>query len=256
MSTKTQTRSVCFTVDFEGMTDRVREFWMERKYAYAVNLLVRGFHQSETNALRILAGELRMIDAPEGKPGVDGSLAPDAWKAPGGTFYPNPRFGLVYAEAALGRYLAEDENAKLRDQLHDLVDSIVDEENTSVARRLPIDDFLDKQDALEKRLNVPVLKPDRTFKSDMGWILPNGHFYAAEHPMEHIAIAAKLGKQTERDAELAGWVKLCRDMYRTLHIFAEDKPTQKQLDTLFDWVQKDTERRDEVYREFMERYKA
>lgn len=43
-------------------------------------------------------------------------------------------------------------------------------------------------------------KPDNTLKAEMGWILPDGKFYACLTPMEHIWLADQFGL-SETDAE-------------------------------------------------------
>lgn len=66
---------------------------------------------------------------------------------------------------------------------------------------------------------------------------PDGKFYACLTRMEHIWLAKQFGK-TEKEAEEAGWIKINLGLMNDINILHFKKPTQKQLDTLFDWCQK------------------
>lgn len=63
--------------------------------------------------------------------------------------------------------------------------------------------------------------------------------------MEHIWLAGKLGK-TEEEAESAGWVK-CSCAMLGIYVISKIKPTQKQLDTVFDWMMAKEYERKEAY---------
>jgi hypothetical protein len=222
-----------FTVDFDGMTMRVREFWAECKYGYVMKVLRDGFNQSEENAQKILAGKMRMADAPDGKPGVDGTLLPDSWTPAdmGDPFYPDPMLGVAYAEAAYARHLAETENKRLRGDVDRLVREAEERENPTPTLA---EKFIDAQLSLEKRA-LP--KPERPPKSANGWLLPNGKFYPCENMMEHIWLADKLGK-TEAQAEDLGWVKVGKGLMG-YHVLSKRPPTQTQVNRLYEWIEVD-----------------
>ncbi len=86
-------------------------------------------------------------------------------------------------------------------------------------------------------------------KYKQGWVLPDGKFYPCLVSMEHIWLANKLGK-TEKEAENAGWMKISYSVIG-IYVICMKKPTQKQLNTLFDWVEVSESRR-EAYNLFME----
>lgn len=245
------TATLCFRVNFEGMTRNVRDFWAERKYAYALEVVRDGFNQTEERALRILAGELKMIDAPGGREGIDGTLAPDNWKPEKGLFYPNPTLGIAYAEAALGRHIAEVENRSLREQLEGITEAEIRKERDEKR----VAEFVAKERDKDRRTEQKQV-PDRTLKADYGWLLPDGKFYACKSVMEHIWLASVLREQTtgnaERDAEKGGWIKIGKSG-NDVYVFVERAPTQRQIDTLFDWSHKKPSRK-RAFDDFMERW--
>lgn len=254
---RTPAGTMHFTVDFDGMTLRVREFWAERKYAYAVKVLVDGFNQTEENALLILAGKKRMADHPEGRKGIDGTLIDDEWNPSdiGNPFYPSPLLGVPYAEAAQARHVAEVENAKLREELDGLLGA---HERAEREKRI-VDEFVAKERDKEER-SQQKQKPDRTFKSDWGWLLPNGNFFACKGEMEHIWLASVLREQldkiydgnAERAAERGGWIKIGVHS-GSMYAFADERPTQRQLDTLFDYAEAKPSRA-KGFKTFLERW--
>lgn len=235
---------VHFTVDFDGLTNRAREFWAERKYAFALHeFLCKGCNLSEEKAKLLLAGRLKMAQLPGGKMGVDGTLVKDTWRPDSTTFYPNPMMGVEYANTAVARYLAETEVRKLRKDLAYAVDEIA--RLTAPPQKTTVDRFIERQMELEKR---PTPKPDTTYKSNMAWVLPDGKFYPCKNSMEHIWLAERLGK-TEKEAEESGWVKISHTVFG-LYIFSQ-KRTQRQMDTLFAWMQADEVMRKRAYDEWM-----
>ena len=91
------------------------------------------------------------------------------------------------------------------------------------------------------RDNREAPKPTKDFKKyKQGWVMPDGKFYPCLTSMEHIWLADKLGK-TEKEAEEAGWIKVSYAMLG-IYVGCFRKATQKQLDTLFDWMQGSPER--------------
>ncbi len=80
-------------------------------------------------------------------------------------------------------------------------------------------------------------KPDRKLTAKMGWVLPDGKFYACLTPMEHIWLASQFGL-TESQAEQSGWIKISVDFIGKTFIHKFSDPTQKQINTVFDWCEK------------------
>ena len=82
------------------------------------------------------------------------------------------------------------------------------------------------------------VKPDSKLIAEMGWVLPDGKFYACLTKMEHIWLASQFGL-TETQAEQAGWVKITEDFVGARFIHQGKIPaTQKQINTVFDWCEK------------------
>lgn len=142
----------------------------------------------------------------------------------------------------VGDIKGEDEFASLETMVSAITNSVTTQEKDQkelAARWSPttatnIDVYLAHERELSER---PAPKPDSTVSADDGWITPDGKFYPCGY-MEHVWLADKLGKE-EREAEKAGWVKISHGLEGKLYIHkGEREPTQKQLDTLFDWCQK------------------
>jgi len=55
--------------------------------------------------------------------------------------------------------------------------------------------------------------------------------------MEHVWLASQFSL-SEKAAEQAGWIKINHGLLNETNILHFEPPTQKQLDTLFDWCQK------------------
>lgn len=94
------TATLCFRVDFSGMTERCREFWAEGKYEHAYKVLEEGFNLSRDQATSVIKGEMKLADDPDGHPGIDGMLLSDSWKPcdSGFGFYPEAGNPLATAE--------------------------------------------------------------------------------------------------------------------------------------------------------------
>lgn len=104
-----------FRVDFEGLTRMVREYWAEGSYTLATSILTDSGIPINV-AHDIIRGKLKMIQDPEGKPGVDGAIDDDNW-SPDESYsymgkYPDPDwFRLIHRYGTEGlkdlRYAAE-----------------------------------------------------------------------------------------------------------------------------------------------------
>lgn len=100
-----------------------------------------------------------------------------------------------------------------------------------------VDEYIKHQLELDK---APKPKHDQTFSIPTGWILPNGKFYGCGW-MDHGYISYEVSKLDPEQAQKKGWIKITHPLSQpnNLKIYYGDKePTQKQLDTLFDWQQK------------------
>jgi hypothetical protein len=260
--------SVTFRVDFDGMTDRVREFWAEGKYQHAMNVIEQGFNLTRAQATEVLNGRKRFAQAPGGKPGLEGVLVDDAWspKTAGFDFYPDATCPVMAAECLR----LQRENDTLKEKLVNaamnasLREEEIQGEVTALRTRVATarmqlrsprsfgEVLLDRMLSLDKR---PTPGPDRTFKSGNGWVTRDGKFYPCENSMEHIWLADRLGK-TEKQAEEAGWVKLCEPMF-DVFIFSSKGPTQRQINTVFDWAANQGRRAgaERAAKEWLERWK-
>ena len=253
-----------FRVDFAGVTELARQFWAERQYVKAFEFLEDGFGFTKEQSAALLAGKLRMAQDPQGTEGCDGLLVADSWdfKSEGYLIYPDPTAGPALAE----------ENSKLKEEIEDLSRQlhshkeallVVDGKPTrrkftdiiyDLAPPIPGESFEERVQRqnfamgaqiqakeFEKHLltqdSKPTPKPTVNYKEfGNGWVLPNGKFYPCDTPMLHIWLAERLGK-TEKQAEDCGWVKLSTSV-AGIRVYSKQKPSQKQLDVVFDWAQK------------------
>ncbi|KKL78179.1 hypothetical protein LCGC14_2027400 [marine sediment metagenome] len=75
-----------------------------------------------------------------------------------------------------------------------------------------------------------------------GWITETGIYIPCTKPLQHIELAFKYSGQDEKTVEQWGWLKigqkLTGDYKWDIHLVG--CPTQKQLDTLWDWVNAET----------------
>jgi hypothetical protein len=72
---------------------------------------------------------------------------------------------------------------------------------------------------------------------DYGWIDPKGKFYPC-HLCEHIAIAEDVLKSDEQTLERKGYIKITGSIFSNeilIFYFAKGKPTQKQIDTVYNY---------------------
>lgn len=102
-----------------------------------------------------------------------------------------------------------------------------------------VDEFIKRQIELD---HMPKPEPDTTFSRPLGWIILTGKFYSCEW-MEHDWLASKIGNSPNMDKTMAhnfGWIQITHPMNQPRNfqvIYGAKEPTQKQLDTLFDWEQ-------------------
>lgn len=112
------------------------------------------------------------------------------------------------------------------------------------------DEFMENTLAITKR-ETP--KPTTDYTSEWGgWVLPDGKFYEALNYMEHISLCGAIADKSEEECEKLGWIKITKDTPNKPLIQAGNrtKPTQKQIDTLWDWTSND-EKRISAYKDFM-----
>jgi hypothetical protein len=273
-----------FTVDFDGLTRIVRDFWAEHEFDRAIQIMTRSGIPVET-AHDVIRGKKRMAQDPEGKPGVDGTILVDDWKPNLGVCmfgqYPDPddlpkiaKRGMKAQDDLLttrirdAQQVASDikdalsnfdtiEAARLLDIFEAIPadatkhvemnlnrswirecaqNSLRDRARKEAGIKSPVEAFVAHQLEMDKR---PKPKPTRDFSSDNGWVLPGGAFYALKGPMEHIWAAGAIGGLTEKEAEEKGWIKVSLSALGGFYIINHTRPTQKQIDTLFDWAQAD-----------------
>lgn len=85
----------------------------------------------------------------------------------------------------------------------------------------------------QERPPSPPPPAEREISGDNGWLSPEGKFYRCAYS-EHVSLASRLGFD-ELKLERLGWLKI-QDGRVVYPIDAgEHKPTQAQLDLLFDW---------------------
>lgn len=90
------------------------------------------------------------------------------------------------------------------------------------------------------------LELDPTMTSKCGWLLPDGRYFACGQ-YEHIGVAENIlqtgglaieGMNAEKIAEDRGWIKIAVSAFGAdLGVVCSKKPTQKQLNKLFDFCQ-------------------
>jgi hypothetical protein len=78
-------------------------------------------------------------------------------------------------------------------------------------------------------------EPQYSINHPMGWLSPDGRFYQCGY-MEHLYLIERLGFD-DQAAEKAGWIKINGDRpYSRYHIDGTGaRPTQRQIDLIFDW---------------------
>lgn len=82
--------NVYFKINFEGLTQRIREYWAEGSYSLALSIMVEsGIPIGDAH--NIIRGKLKMVQDPNGVEGVSGILVDDDWQ---------PNLGICY----MGKY--------------------------------------------------------------------------------------------------------------------------------------------------------
>ena len=73
------TELLYFRVDFDFLTRQLRDFWAEGSYKHAIDFgLSCGINKEHVE--EVIRGKMKMIQDPNGKDGVDGTLEVDDWK--------------------------------------------------------------------------------------------------------------------------------------------------------------------------------
>lgn len=260
-----KTQTVHFTVDPTGLTRLVREMWAEGSYDKCLNLLAATKHGEPLPIAvqyEIIRGKKRFALF-NGDPDSF-CIEADDWKPGAGSRYPDPEPSKLAAWLKEQSRLETDrEMARiLRGRgIEDDIDDEGEPRRTITAPKMMkrfagFDSLDDMNHAMLMKRNIPTIdetvaamhsrderdgkkpRPDLTLSAEMGWLLPDGKYYACLTKMEHVWLAAQFGK-TEAQAEYAGWIKTTKDLMGERHIFKGKRdPTQSQLNTLFDWCEK------------------
>ena len=97
-------------------------------------------------------------------------------------------------------------------------------------------DTAELMDRLNEKDDVdPRPEPNQDTSAQHGWLAPTGEFYPCRY-WQHVALIDSLGLK-EREAEKLGWIKLTnsRLIPGERWYVGEKKPTQKQIDFVWDW---------------------
>lgn len=261
-------KSLHFTVDPDGLTRLVRDMWAEGNYDKCLNVLgasKSGGPLALDVQYDIIRGKKRFANWKGERDQF--CIEKDDWKPSKIAFYPDPAPSRLASalqkksdkdsereiSRALGGY-SEPEEVKTvarparvqrrivkryKMQMFGGYSSLEEMNMAYLAKRnIPtIDDQIAAMHSRDEREGKKPL-PDRKLSTRMGWILPNGGFYSCLTKMEHVWLAAQFGK-TESQAENAGWIKTTVGLTGETHIFkGEKEPTQKQINTVFDWCEK------------------
>jgi hypothetical protein len=212
--------TVRMTVDYDGLTDLFRSFWMEGRYRFCEQVF-GSCHLDWKQAVEVLSGRLRMAPSPDGDGGV---LVPDSWTPPDGVFYPDP--ASVSSAEELARLRARNEELECR------LDAPEDVEPRSLAEI--------HRDMWAGRVIDSLLNPEvEPVEKDNAWVLPDGQVHWCG-PMGHIVLAQKLGVDEGR-AESLGWTKLSTGL-PGIHVLSQQPPTQAQINRVFQWAEGDPAR--------------
>lgn len=266
--------TVHFMIDFEGMTKHVRGLWAEGSYWKCVETLdALGVPMRYWPA--VIEGRAKLIQDPDGVKGVDGQLTKDEWQ-PDLDMCHNGRYpkyeqlsklfeqqkqwaqnlDQAYLEVCNlwkeynrtrfnGKRLAEiirqlqtypAEVLELAGvDVHELLPHEVDYNPIAGKFEIDVDDYVAHQLELDKA------KPPKSgLSKPTGWLLPNGKFYSCDW-MDHEWLCNTLKDITRDQAEAAGWIAFTHSVGQPTDfkiIYGNKEPTQRQLDTLFDWQQK------------------
>lgn len=254
--------TVHFTVDPDGLTRLVRDIWAEGNYKKALGILEAAkYGEPLPIAVQhdIIRGKNKFARYRNQRDSF--CIKADRWKSSKGTRYPDPdeipeiASKVAKLEDDLAFYKRptdvpeEEEVEKPKKVLPDVSRlpkrfagyASLDEMNMALLmkRNLPtVDQYLADAASRDEREAAGKPKPDRALSAEMGWVVPDGKFYACLTKQEHIWLCHQFGL-TESAAEKLGWIKITKDLLDKNHIFKGAKePTQKQINTVFDWCEK------------------
>lgn len=239
-----KTQTVHFTVDPDGITRLIRDMWAEGSYEKALNVLgsmACGVVIPQGIQYDIIRGKKKFANY-NGDPDQF-CIIVDNWKPRDGD-YPDPepsKLAAFLKKRADEEFKVEatttgfDFTAMKRFGGYDTIEQM--NQALLIQRNISKIDPLADMHSREERERNGKPKPDTELESKAGWILPNGKFYACLTAMEHVWLASQFGK-TEKQAEDAGWIKINHGLLNDTNILHFKPPTQKQLNTLFDWCEK------------------
>ena len=96
-------------------------------------------------------------------------------------------------------------------------------------------------EAKEEEKPGPPPEPFYTITTDTGWLSPDGKFYPCAY-QGHVSLAYELGFDVHR-LETFGWLKFQRSDIFWNFLDGKFKPTQQQIDLVWDWCQADLSRK-------------
>jgi hypothetical protein len=262
----TTTTTVHFKICPKWLTGFVRDVWAEGSYQKSFNIINAAFPEMRDEIkFAIISGSKKLVQDKHDKESMN--IANDDWKPDlsrcHNGLYPDPeevRNNAVYTARDLEEYLERKnptppkldraefiENNDLPDlkevrremKMFAGYDSLEEMNQALLFKRsIPTPEhYVETQMSRDERAGQKP-KPDKTLLADLGWITPDGKFYACLTAMEHVWLADQFGL-SEREAELAGWIKITRGIDMVRHVFqGEKEPTQKQIDTVFQWCEK------------------
>lgn len=215
------TQTLHFRVSGEFVTNIARNLWAEGEEDKALRLLVTGItNMSEGLALEILSGHQRLI-------GWDSniSLQPDDSKTDNRGL-PLPQ---SFEDVLAGK---KKRLAELKKEADDAIRTAIDAAGpVPWARATPV------PAAVVVDAAPQLVTADVELKAVSGWLSPDGVLYGCRYT-EHVALADALGK-TEAALETEGWWKLQSGNWRRADTRSfEPTWTQRQLDTVWDWLRK------------------
>lgn len=237
---------VHFRIDFEGLTNHIRDLWAEGSYWKCIETIDAAGVPREYWA-KVIAGEYKLAQNPKGKNGVDGCLVKDKWKPDlnrchyqrypsyyelSSIFEKQQKWANQYFDTAYLEILSlwkeynrtRYDGKKLYDIIYrlkqfpteilefagvDMQRFLYEAEYNPINNKLEIDvdAFVKRQLELDK---APRPKPDPEFKIPTGYILPTGKFYSCGW-MEHTWLASVLSNSQHFDKTMArsmGWIEI------------------------------------------------
>lgn len=224
--------SVCFQVHGSFITDTARDFWGEDRYALAMDIL-EGCGLSKDQACEVIAGKKRLEGINEF------SLEDDSWDP-----IKDGNWTEDYCDFKTA--MKRGENWREHREINRNISPVQDvfEETATHLASLGID--AGPLENLMYRGTDKELELDPTMTSKCGWLLPDGSYFACGQ-YEHIGVAENIlqsgglsieGMNAEKIAEDRGWIKIAVSSFGVdLGVICSKKPTQKQLNKLFDYCQ-------------------